>query len=132
VAGVKLEDQQWEDEHGLGLSDEGVDHIELIKGPASLMFGSGAMGGVVNVVEESLPEPGTTKQNLNFKLFSNTDGAFATTTIQNFTIPPDENTYYDKDVNFAVRNQSGTEKYYFTIVDVDGNIIQKSLTFTVE
>ena len=75
VAGLKVEDQQWEDEHGLGLSDVGVERIELIKGPASLMFGSGALGGVVNVVEENLPEPGTTKQNLNFKLFSNTYGA---------------------------------------------------------
>ena len=75
VAGLKLEDQQWEDEHGLGLSDVGVERIELIKGPASLMFGSGAMGGVVNIVGEDLPEAGTTKQNLNFKLFSNTYGA---------------------------------------------------------
>jgi iron complex outermembrane receptor protein len=75
VAGLKLEDQQWEDEHGLGLSDVGVERIELIKGPASLMFGSGAMGGVVNIVEEDMPEAGTTKQNLNFKLFSNTYGA---------------------------------------------------------
>lgn len=75
VAGLKLEDQQWEDEHGLGLSDVGVDRIELIKGPASLMFGSGAMGGVVNIVEEDLPESGATKQNLNFKLFTNTYGA---------------------------------------------------------
>lgn len=75
VAGLKLEDQQWEDEHGLGFSDEGVERIELIKGPASLMYGSGAMGGVVNIVEEDLPEPGTEKQNLNFKLFSNTYGA---------------------------------------------------------
>jgi iron complex outermembrane receptor protein len=74
VAGVKLEDQQWEDELGLGLSDAGIDYVELIKGPASLMFGSDAMGGVVNIVEEDLPETGTTKQNLNFKLFSNTYG----------------------------------------------------------
>lgn len=75
IAGLKLEDQQWEDEHGLGLSDVGVERIELIKGPASLLFGCGAMGGVVNIVEEELPESGTTKQNLNFKLFSNTYGA---------------------------------------------------------
>jgi hypothetical protein len=76
-----------------------------------------------------------TKADNNLKTYNvsvSYDGAFTTTTIQNFTIPSDENTYYDKDVNFAVRNQSGTEKYYFTIVDVDGNIIQKSLTFTVE
>ncbi len=75
VAGLKLEDQQWEDEDGLVLSDVGVERIELIKGPASLLFGSGAMGGVVNVVEEEMPEPGTTRQNLNFKLFSNSYGA---------------------------------------------------------
>ena len=74
VAGQKLEDQQWEDEFGLGLSDVGIERMELIKGPASLMFGSDAMGGVVNIVEENLPEPGTPKQNLNFKLFSNTYG----------------------------------------------------------
>jgi iron complex outermembrane recepter protein len=77
VAGLKLEDQQWEDEHGLGLSDVGVERIELIKGPASLMFGSGAMGGVVNIVEESLPDQGTSRHNLNFKLFSNTYGVGA-------------------------------------------------------
>jgi iron complex outermembrane recepter protein len=74
VAGLKLEDQQWEDEHGLGFSDDGIERVELIKGPASLLFGSDAMGGVVNIVEENLPEPGSTKQNLNFKMFSNTYG----------------------------------------------------------
>jgi iron complex outermembrane recepter protein len=74
VAGLKLEDQQWEDEHGLGLSDVGVGRVELIKGPSALMFGSDAMGGVVNIVEEDLPEPGATNQNLNLKMFSNTYG----------------------------------------------------------
>jgi hypothetical protein len=60
------------------------------------------------------------------------DGASNTITVQNFTISSDENTHYDKDVNITVRNQTGTEKYYFTIVDVDGNLVQKTLTFTVE
>ena len=60
------------------------------------------------------------------------DGALNTITVQNFTISSDENTHYDKDVNFTVRNQAGTEKYYFTIVDVDGNLVQKMLTFTIE
>jgi iron complex outermembrane recepter protein len=35
--GLRLEDQQWEDEHGLGLSDVGVERVELIKGPSSFM-----------------------------------------------------------------------------------------------
>jgi hypothetical protein len=60
------------------------------------------------------------------------DGALNTITVQNFTISSDENTHSDKDVNFTVRNHTGTEKYYFTIVDVDGNLVQKMLTFTIE
>jgi hypothetical protein len=60
------------------------------------------------------------------------DGASNTITVRNFTISSDENTHYDKDVSFTVRNQSGTERYYFTIVDVDGNLVQKMLTFTIE
>ena len=60
------------------------------------------------------------------------DGAATTTSIQNYTIPAAEKSLYEKDVTFAVRDQAGTEKYYFTITDVDGNIVQKILTFTVE
>jgi len=60
------------------------------------------------------------------------DGAATTTTVENFNISADQNNHYDKDVNFTVRNQTGAEKYYFTIVDVDGNIVQKNLTFTVQ
>ena len=60
------------------------------------------------------------------------DGALNTITVHNFTISSEENSHYDKDVSFIVRNQKGTEKYYFTIVDVDGNLVQKILTFTIE
>jgi len=74
INGIRLEDQQWEDEHGLGLSDVGIERVELIKGPAALLFGSDAMGGVVNIVEEDEFEQGVTRQNINFKLFSNTYG----------------------------------------------------------
>ena len=75
IAGLKMEDQQWEDEYGLGLSDIGIERVELIKGPASLLFGSNAMGGVVNIVEEDWQVPEKDRHNLNFKLFSNTYGA---------------------------------------------------------
>ncbi len=59
------------------------------------------------------------------------DGATTTTTIQDFTIPDAEKEHYEKDVTFSVRNMVGTEKYYFTITDSDGNIAQLSLTITV-
>ena len=60
------------------------------------------------------------------------DGASTTKTIQNFIISSDENAYYDKDITITLRYQPGTEKYYFTVVDTDGNIVQKTLTFTIE
>jgi hypothetical protein len=60
------------------------------------------------------------------------DGAASTSTIENFTISSAEKALYDKDVTFSARNQAGVEKYYFTITDVDGNIVQKTLVFTVE
>jgi hypothetical protein len=60
------------------------------------------------------------------------DGTTTTKTVKNFVISDSENSLYDKDVNITARNQKGIEKYYFTIVDADGNIVQKDLTFTVE
>jgi hypothetical protein len=60
------------------------------------------------------------------------DGAASTSTLENFTLSGGEKALYEKDVTFTVRNQAGTEKYYFTITDVDGNIVQKILNFTVE
>ena len=45
--GVRQEGQQWGDEHGLEIDGESVSSIEILKGPASLMYGSDAMAGVL-------------------------------------------------------------------------------------
>ncbi len=74
VMGLRFDNQQWQDEHGLGLSDMGIDRVEIIKGPATLMYGSDALGGVLNVVEEKPAPLNTTKQNFNLKLLTNTFG----------------------------------------------------------
>ena len=50
--GVRLENQQWGDEHGIGISTSGINSIELIKGPAYVIYGSDAMGGVLYVEPE--------------------------------------------------------------------------------
>ncbi|HSR91170.1 MAG TPA: TonB-dependent receptor [Gemmatimonadales bacterium] len=53
--GQRLETQQWGDEHGPNLETAGAERIEVIRGPASVLYGSDALGGVVNVIQPPLP-----------------------------------------------------------------------------
>ena len=48
--GLRQEGQQWGDEHGLEVDGYGVDRVEVVKGPASLLYGSDAVAGVVNLL----------------------------------------------------------------------------------
>ena len=48
--GIRQEGQQWGDEHGVEIDEYGVNHVEILKGPASLAFGSDAMAGVINMM----------------------------------------------------------------------------------
>ncbi|WP_394750179.1 TonB-dependent receptor [Spongiimicrobium salis] len=57
--GTRIENQQWGAEHGLGVSNNGVQSVEVIKGPASLLYGSDAIGGVLYFVDEAFVEDGT-------------------------------------------------------------------------
>jgi iron complex outermembrane receptor protein len=51
--GIRQEGQQWGDEHGVEIDENDVDRVEILKGPASLAYGSDAMAGVINF----LPAP---------------------------------------------------------------------------
>ncbi|MFM7839681.1 MAG: TonB-dependent receptor, partial [Chitinophagaceae bacterium] len=48
--GVRQEGQQWGDEHGLEVDEYSVQKVEILKGPASLMYGSDALAGVINII----------------------------------------------------------------------------------
>jgi iron complex outermembrane receptor protein len=50
VDGVRQEGQQWGDEHGIEVDEYNIDKAEIVKGPASLIYGSDAMAGVVNLI----------------------------------------------------------------------------------
>lgn len=50
--GIKQEGQQWGDEHGIEIDDYSIQRVEVLKGPASLMYGSDALAGVINIITQ--------------------------------------------------------------------------------
>jgi iron complex outermembrane receptor protein len=53
--GIKHEGQQWGDDHGLEIDQFAIDRAEVIKGPAALLYGSDAIGGVLNLYTNHIP-----------------------------------------------------------------------------
>ena len=47
--GIKQEGQQWGADHGLEVDPFDVSNVEVIKGPATLLYGSDGLGGVINI-----------------------------------------------------------------------------------
>jgi iron complex outermembrane receptor protein len=76
--GVRLENFQFGEAHGMGLEPSGINGVEVIKGPASLLYGSDALGGVVYLVPEKFASKNKTKADVKMQYFSNTQGAHAT------------------------------------------------------
>ena len=56
--GVRQEGQQWGDEHGIEIDGQSVGQVEILKGPASLMYGSDAMAGVLIFHPEAIEPAG--------------------------------------------------------------------------
>ena len=48
--GIRQEGQQWGDEHGTEVDQYGIERAEVVKGPASLTYGSDALAGVINMI----------------------------------------------------------------------------------
>ncbi|MGB0980662.1 MAG: TonB-dependent receptor [Winogradskyella sp.] len=71
---VRLENQQFGDEHGLGINDAGVESVEIIKGPASLLYGSDALGGVLYINPERFATKNSANADAAVNYFSNTKG----------------------------------------------------------
>jgi iron complex outermembrane receptor protein len=62
--GVRQEGQQWGDEHGIEIDENSVSRVEILKGPASLIYGSDAIAGVVNIITTSPVQNNTVTGNL--------------------------------------------------------------------
>ncbi len=72
--GLRIENQQWGGDHGIGLTDLGIGSVEIIKGPASLLYGADALGGVIYYIDEAYAPQGKSELGFQTLNFSNTLG----------------------------------------------------------
>jgi len=128
--GVKHEGQQWGADHGLEIDQFAAGKVELIKGAASFMYGSDAIGGVIDVKPAPIPAPQTLGGSIdligktNNNLYGNSANLFGRSqhlffdgrlTYQNYgdyRVPADRVYVYDYAVDLDknhLRNTAGRE-----------------------
>lgn len=73
--GVRQEGQQWGDEHGIEIDGQTVNSVEILKGPASLMYGSDAMAGVIHFLPSPVLPEGNHETNL-YSEYQTNNGLF--------------------------------------------------------
>ncbi len=72
--GTRVENQQWDDHHDLGISDVGIDRVEIVYGPSALIYGADALGGALIFQDEKPAAAGTRSGDANLGFYSNTLG----------------------------------------------------------
>ena len=69
--GIRQEGQQWGGEHGIEIDGAGINSVEILKGPASLMYGSDAMAGVLILHGAPVVPEGEMKANVSTEYQTN-------------------------------------------------------------
>lgn len=72
--GLKIENQQWGGDHGIGVDALGIEKVEVIKGASSLLYGSDALGGVIYLKEAEYAKANHMEAAVNSQLESNSLG----------------------------------------------------------
>lgn len=73
-SGSPLLHKSWNEYYTNELIEEGTEIVEWVKGPASLIYGENAMGGVLIFRDEKMPSAGTVNGDVNLGFFTNTVG----------------------------------------------------------
>jgi iron complex outermembrane receptor protein len=73
--GLRIENQQWGGDHGMGVQAVGIGNVEVIKGPNSLLFGADALGGVIYFVDEPYADQQKTEGYFQTQFNGNTLGS---------------------------------------------------------
>lgn len=131
--GIKHEGQQWGADHGLEIDQFAVGQAEIIKGPASFLYGSEAIGGVIRLSPP--PPPSLHAFNVQYQgaFMSNSTAlthslnlsarqhkwyADARATVKDYgdyKVPTERLFIYDYEVNLPggyVRNSAGRERNF--------------------
>ena len=87
--GQRTETQAWGHDHSPNVETATAERVEVIKGPASVLYGSDALGGVINVVAPAVPDaldvPKFVRGRLATMYNSNVRGADGTLTLEGAT-----------------------------------------------
>ncbi|MDX1350215.1 MAG: TonB-dependent receptor [Putridiphycobacter sp.] len=75
VNGLRIQNQQWGGDHGLPITSLGIGSAEVVKGPASLLYGPDAMGGVLYFRDEPFVKHNTQKTFLSTRFDANSLGS---------------------------------------------------------
>lgn len=81
--GIRMENYQFSENHPYLVDEFGVNQVEIIKGPASLLYGSDAIGGVINSIPESPAPMNQLLGDAGIQYFSNTNGMAGTLGFKN-------------------------------------------------
>ncbi len=107
--GIRLENFQFSEDHPFMADEFGVDRVEIIKGPASLLYGSDAVGGVIYTVREKPALQNTISGDFNALYFGNKQGLISNLGIKGA----------GKRIHAGIRGGFNSQKDYF-----DGNGVQ--------
>ena len=72
--GFRMENYQFSADHPYLIDGSGLERVEVIKGPASLLYGSDAIGGVINLVHDKPAPPQSVTGDVDVRFFSNGAG----------------------------------------------------------
>ncbi|CAM3422931.1 TonB-dependent receptor [Aequorivita lipolytica] len=135
--GVRLENQQFGDEHGLGINEAGIESVEVIKGPASLLYGSDALGGVLYLNPEKFALTGETHSDVSSTYFSNTLGTSTNLGVKTsseklkFLVRGSYSSFsdYETGAGYRVTNSRFNEKDFKTGLQYSGTKFKSTLRY---
>ena len=127
--GIKQEGQQWGADHGLEIDAFSVEDIEIIKGVGAIEHGSDAIGGVIKIINDRVPEEGFTGEVIGLtKSVNNTFAASTNLALRknrffykikatgsefgDYSVPTDNIVYLNRNVpifNERLKNTAGKE-----------------------